>query len=312
MTIASMTAYGQGSQEHRGYTYTCEIRTLNSRYLEVSARLPRHLIALEVELTNIVKGALKRGKVDLFVAMGQKGGGAAALTPVNHAAVSHYLTQARVITDIARGLDAMPIPAPLTVMDLLQLPQVLSHEDQPAASELMDIHKEGITLALNQAWAAVKAARSTEGAALGKALSLLLDELERDRSAVASRRDKILQSLQATFMKRLETTLAQLSKNTASGQPAISEERALIEVAILSDKADIEEELTRLATHIQEMRRLITSDDGAGRKLDFLCQEMHREVNTMSSKLVQTEVSQFTLEMKQTVERIRQQVQNIE
>jgi uncharacterized protein (TIGR00255 family) len=197
-------------------------------------------------------------------------------------------------------------------MDLLQLPQVLSQEDHPSGADAIEIHREGINQALSQALVAVKSARNTEGAALGKALNLLLDELERDRAAVAARRDKILQALQATFMKRLETTLAQLAKNASTGQPVISEERALIEVAILSDKADIEEELTRLATHIQEMRRLLDLEDGAGRKLDFLCQEMHREVNTMSSKLVQTEVSQFTLEMKQTVERIRQQVQNIE
>lgn len=311
MKLASMTAYGQGAHEHRGYSYSCEIRTLNSRYLEVSVRLPRHLVALEVELTNTIKAALKRGKVDLFVAVSQKGG-AATLPPVNPGAVNHYLTQARTIAEIARGLDSIPLPAPLTVMDLLQLPQVLSQEDQPSGADALESHREGISEALNGALAAVKSARHTEGAALGKALHLLLDELERDRLSVAGRRDKILQTLQATFLKRLETTLAQLAKNTNLGQPVISEERALIEVAILSDKADIEEELTRLSTHIQEMRRLLDSEDGAGRKLDFLCQEMHREVNTMSSKLVQTEVSQFTLEMKQTVERIRQQVQNIE
>ena len=314
MTLASMTAYGQGSADRSGHTYVCEIRTLNSRYLEVSARLPRHLIALEVELMNVIKSSLKRGKVDLFVSVTQ-GSGITTLPGLNQAAVLHYLKLGREIAQLAQGLDAIALPTSLSTVDLLQLPQCLSQESQasgPSTDDLLEGHREGLTAALERALEAVHAARRQEGASLAKALHSLLDDLEAGRMAVALRRDGILQNLQATYMKRLEAALLQLTKAGATGAPALSEERALVEVAVLSDKADIEEELTRLATHIQEMRRLLDLGEGAGRKLDFLCQEMHREVNTMSSKLVQTEVSQFTLEMKQNVERIRQQVQTIE
>jgi uncharacterized protein YicC (UPF0701 family) len=110
---------------------------------------------------------------------------------------------------------------------------------------------------------------------------------------------------------RLETALDMLAKSGKT-TAQIPEERLLGEVALQSDKADIDEELTRLHTHIGEFARLMAKDEQPGRKLDFLCQEMHREVNTMSNKLVQTEAAQHTIEMKQTVERLRQQVQNIE
>lgn len=314
MQLASMTAYGQGTEHRQSHTYVCEMKTLNSRYLEVSVRLPKHLMAFEVELTNKVKSVLKRGKVDLFVSVAQASG-MATLPHLNTFAVTHYLSLARHVRDLAKGLDGVPLPAPLTTSEILQLPQCLA-QDHPSngapADDSLESHKAGLFAALERALEAVQAARSLEGAALGKALHVLLDDLERDRTSVAQKRDSILQSLQSTYMKRLEAALSQLAKSQGTGAPLIPEERALVEIAILSDKADIDEELTRLATHIQEMRRLLDSGDGAGRKLDFLCQEMHREVNTMSNKLTQTEVSQFTLEMKQNVERIRQQVQNIE
>jgi uncharacterized protein (TIGR00255 family) len=143
----------------------------------------------------------------------------------------------------------------------------------------------------------------------------LLADLERGRTAVAGKRDAILGNLQKAYLKRIETALGLLRTAVPSAPkelPSTLDERLLVEVALQSDKADVDEELTRLSTHIKEFARVAAEEDAPGRKLDFLCQEMHREVNTMSNKLVQTEVASHTVEMKQVVERLRQQVQNIE
>jgi uncharacterized protein (TIGR00255 family) len=272
-------------------------------------------VALEVDVINAAKSALKRGKVDIFVTVTTTAGTTSPLPSLDPLAVTHMLKLASTVAELATKVPGAPIPGPLTMADLLNMPQCLAQSQRTPASpdDDPDAHREPVLKALATALAAVIASRKKEGGALGEALGELLSDLERDRREVAARRDTILAHLQATYLKRLEQALAQMAKTHPTGQTiAIPEDRALLEVAILSDKADIEEELTRLATHIAEMRRLLADGEGAGRKLDFLCQEMHREVNTISSKLVPTEVSQVTLEMKQTVERIRQQVQNIE
>lgn len=306
MTLHSMTAYGYGETEDGGLTYACEIRSLNSRYLEVGTRLPRHLLALEIDLINHVKGALRRGKVDVFVDV-SRAGGAKDLPGLDADVVKHYLGLMSQVQGMARGLS---FPAP-SLSDVLRLEGVLASDKKAKGVDAVEAHKKALFTALDRALESAIAARRKEGDALGKALHELLADLERDRKAVAAKRDEIIPALQKNYLKRIEAAFELLTK---SGKPLtqLPEERVLQEVGVQSDKADIDEELTRLATHIKEFARLMTAEEAPGRKLDFMCQEMHREVNTMSNKLVQTEVSQHTLEMKQTIERIRQQVQNIE
>lgn len=311
MALQSMTAYGYGESEASGLTYACEIRSLNSRYLEVSVRLPRHLIALEIDLTNHVKSRLRRGKVDVFVDV-VKASGQKDMPSLDVAAATHYLGLARDAAALWPKAGLGAAPAPFAVSDLLRMDGVLvSERSRDRGTDAAEVHREALFAALDRSLDAAVTSRGKEGAALEEALKTLLDDLEKGRSEVAQKRDIILPNLQKTYLKRLESALEMLQK---AGKTAtqIPEERLLSEVAVQSDKADIDEELTRLATHLKEFRRLMADDEAAGRKLDFMCQEMHREVNTMSNKLVQTEVSQYTIEMKQTIERIRQQVQNIE
>jgi uncharacterized protein (TIGR00255 family) len=303
-----MTAYGYGELQSGQTTYVCEIRTLNSRYLEVNVRMPRNLLALEIDLINHVKASLRRGKVDVFVDTA-KGGGARDLPSVDADALRHYASVLRTMQEAFPGNSTQIDLTRLLTVDGLLDAKTRGSKGQDAA----EAHREPLFKALNQALEGVHGARKKEGAALGTALLDLLQSLEGGRTEVAKHHDEIMAHLHKNYVKRLEAFLATLAKQ---GQPVSAtlppEERLITEVAVLADKADIDEELTRLATHITEFKRLMASEEGAGRKLDFLCQEMHREVNTMSNKLVQTEVSQHTIEMKQTVERIRQQVQNIE
>lgn len=305
-----MTAYGYGEAEADGLTFSCEIRSLNSRYLEVSARVPRHLLALEIDVTNHVKAALRRGKVDVFIDV-VRVGGQRDLPVLDDQAALHYLGLAKQLADQwpKTGLHgAAPLPS---IADVMRFDGVLVSEKRERGLSSAQAHKPVLFKALDVALGAACQARAKEGQALAVAMLTLIDDLEQGRKAVALKRDSILPGLQKTYLKRLESALEMLQKSGKT-TAQIPEERLLAEVAVQSDKADIDEELTRLATHVNEFRRLMKDDESPGRKLDFLCQEMHREVNTMSNKLVQTEVSQHTLEMKQTIERVRQQVQNIE
>lgn len=310
MTLQSMTAYGFGETEAAGATYSCEVRSLNSRYIEVSARMPRHLLALEIDLTNHVKAGLRRGKVDVFIDV-VRAGGLRDMPVLDEDAARHYLAMAKRLGDLwpQSGLAGTPSPPALT--DIMRLDGVMVSEKRERGQDAAEAHRDPLFKALDRALDSVRAARAKEGHALGVAMLALLDDLEAGRKAVAAKRDVILPGLQKTYQKRLETALEMLSKAGKTSHE-VPEERLLAEVAVQSDKADIDEELTRLKTHLLEFRRLMAEDETPGRKLDFMCQEMHREVNTMSNKLIQTDVSQHTLEMKQTIERIRQQVQNIE
>ena len=288
MPLHSMTSYGFGEATDGAFTYTCEIRTLNSRYVEVSARMPRHLMPLEADLVNQVKAELKRGKVDLFIDC-VRTGAAKDLPMLDVEALKHYsgiLTQAaKALADSgAKDLVRSPDLAQLLAMEGVLISGNDAKKAGPRGVDAAEPHRAPLFRAAQLALKAASQARVKEGASLGQALAELLDVLESGRRAVAAKHDEIL---------------AHLHKAAQAGVP-------------LKGDADIDEELTRLSTHIGEFRRLMATEEAAGRKLDFLCQEMHREVNTMSNKLVQTDVSQHTIEMKQTVERIRQQVQNIE
>lgn len=315
MTVQSMTSYGYGEQAfgaQNDQTLTCEMKTLNSRYIEVNVRLPRQMFALEAEIINHVKTVLRRGKIDIFIDIVRQGA-ARDLPEVDENVLKHYLAQYEkvVAATAARGEGLTAGPFFNGFNEFMRLEGITGAErTRLRGEEAADVYRAAMMQALNTALNNVTAARKSEGASLETALRELLSEMESNRQIVASKRDRIIGQLRTNLQRRIEAAIANLNKG---GQTVTApEDRLLTEIAIISDKADIDEELTRLATHIQEFGRLLKEEDAAGRKLDFLCQEMHREVNTMSNKLVQTEVSQYTIEMKQTIERIRQQVQNIE
>ena len=198
--------------------------------------------------------------------------------------------------------------------DFFRLDGVLISADRHRGRgpEAVGKHRSSILAALEQALDHVEEMRSREGTALNQALVELAQELEQQRSAVAAKRDQVVADLAQAYLERLDKLVEALQAKAGALAGQLPEERLVGEAAVLAEKADIEEEVTRLASHIQEFLRLTQQGRGVGRKLDFLCQEMHREVNTMTNKLVQTSISHHTLQMKQTIERLRQQVQNIE
>ena len=314
MTIQSMTAYGIGESIHEGSTYLCEIRTLNSRFIEVNVRMPRLMIALEPDMIKLVKSKLGRGKVDVFFDIVHSRS-AANMPVLNEEILQYHLGVAGQVTEIAKNAGT-PLES-LRVSDLLRMEGVLEAPGQQRSKSLDHVaaQKEPMFSALNLAIEEILKMRVREGGDLSKALSALLDELEQEHQAICRKREEVTAGLKANLEKRLTNLMTTWKGVAASGDdstPDVSRARMMIEVGHLLDKCDIEEEITRLDTHIAEFRKLLSDKAAIGRKLDFICQEMHREVNTISNKLVHTDISQHMLHMKHVIERVRQQVQNIE
>jgi uncharacterized protein (TIGR00255 family) len=302
--MQSMTGFGRSEFKNNGDSYSCEIRSLNSRFLEVNVRMPRSLIALEPKILKRTKEILQRGKVDLFIDI-HFAHSAANFGQLDRDAVTHYLGLCQEVRAAATA-QAIPVES-LRLGDFLRLDGVL---DNPNAAkdreEFVAKQEKHVFQAVDGALQQLVQSRQVEGASLRPAMEKILDELAQDREAILGKRDSILASLKELQQKRIAALVASWQTQ------APSQERMLAEATFLLDKADVEEELTRLTTHLAEFRRTFGAGEGIGRKLDFLCQELHREVNTISNKLVQTEISSHTIAMKQAIERLRQQVQNVE
>ncbi len=300
-----MTAFGSGELSTAQTQYRCEIRTLNSRFCDISIKLPRSLLALEPKLLTLIKSRLPRGKVDVFFDVSQMDK-TAHLPSLNPDAAAHYLRIGAELAKLNPGLKA------LSTYDLLKLEGTLE-SGRPTSSEAqLKSHESSIFAVINQALDRVIEQRESEGAVLRAALEKLVEAVKADREAILAKRETIQAALYETYKKRLERLLGIVQDSAPGALAAVPEERLLAEIAILTDRADIEEELTRLKAHEDEFLRILHNEEEAGRKLDFLCQEMHREVNTISSKLTQLEIQTHSLTLKQTIERLKQQVQNIE
>jgi len=306
-----MTAYGFGETTGTEFQYSCEVKSLNSRFLEVNVRMPRQYLAMEADIIKHAKAKLHRGKCDIFIDI-QHESSAKNLPGIDQEALRHYADLCNKIATELKGDPAFDSNRKPGVLDYLRMDGVLlvDHKKE-RGNELADIHKEFVFKALDSAIDALIEMRAKEGKALAESMTQQVNELEADRAIIHEKRDNIISGLHQNYVKRLKHVIELVNKN-AEGEVEFSDERILAEVGILCDKADIDEELVRMKTHCDEFLVNLKTNDPIGRKLDFLCQEMHREVNTMSNKLLQTEVSQYTLNMKQNVERLRQQVQNIE
>jgi uncharacterized protein (TIGR00255 family) len=308
-----MTGYGFGETSSKDFQYQCEIRSLNSRFIEVNVRLPRSLIALEPQIIGLIKKHLNRGKVDVFVDI-SKTSATQSLPELDTEALGHYLglfeqlekkMQGNVLYSFASLRD--PAATEILALDgMLKTNETKTHPDQQ-----LELHGSFVNDAALGALAALKKARITEGEELAKSLRSLLGELEISHGKIAEKTKDLRQMVHDAYKKRLSSVISLLNTSEQNiSEP--SEERLLSEIIILTEKADVEEELVRYKSHHDEFLKLMDIDEAVGRKLDFICQEMHREVNTISNKLQLANMSPTILDMKQAVERLRQQIQNIE
>lgn len=290
--IRSMTGFGRGVVQSEGRTITVELKSVNSRFLEIHARLPRECAELELLAKAKIKSILLRGRVDLFL------GVESATTdqvPVNEVLLDKYVQYCRQLTQ-KYGWKADP-----DVVQLLRLPKVVDGNDTERPD--WDILKPAFEAALSQALNALNEFRSLEGENLGKEMLVRLDLLDTYTKKIRT----VTEGLPAFYRDRLAERIRNLLPEGVAG-----EERILVEAAIYAEKSDISEEMERMHSHIEQFGDLIRTGGDAGRRLDFLLQEMNREANTILSKADLLEASKIGVEMKAEIEKLREQVQNIE
>jgi uncharacterized protein (TIGR00255 family) len=287
--IVSMTGFAAVAAELPGLSLAVELRSVNHRYLDVAVKLPDELRALEPGLRERIAAELKRGKVECRVALARAAAGAADVA-IDKARVARLAAAAAEIRQL------VPDAASLSAAEILRWPGVLT-EPSVAPEALADaIHR-----LVDQALADLAAARAREGAKLQAVLLARCADIEAQVARVTPR----IPALHAAYVEKLGTRLKEAGLDP-------SEERLKQELALFATKIDIAEEVARLATHVTEVRRVLAQGGSAGKRLDFLAQELHREANTLGSKSVDAELSQASLELKVAIEQMREQVQNIE
>jgi len=287
--ILSMTGFAATSAELPGASLVAELRSVNHRYLDLSFKLSDELRALEPALREKLSGQLKRGKVELRLGLSRSTPGAArlAVDPDRVAAL------ASAAADVTRQV---PRASPLSVHEILRWPGVLA---EPTVDPEALVAR---ALALvDEALFELAAARAREGAKLAAILSARCDDIAAQVTRVAPR----IPAVHAAYTEKLNARLREAGLDP-------NEDRLKQELAIFATKVDVEEELSRLATHVAEFRRVLAAGGSAGKRLDFLAQELHREANTLGSKSVDAELSRAALELKVLIEQMREQVQNLE
>jgi uncharacterized protein (TIGR00255 family) len=293
--VRSMTGFGRGEASGESIAVTVEARSVNHRHLDVAVRLPRSLTALELDVRRLVQSRLERGRVDIAVQLTALAGAATQRVQVDAALAREYVARARALA-MELGLDGAP-----NLAWLLEQPGVVHLEDpepvEPAAPWPL------LADALGRALDELVARRTAEGDRLAEALRTLYTELTTNVELIAVRAPATTARREERLRERLRALLA---------ETAIDQSRIVTEAAVWADKSDVTEELARLRAHLAEFSLLLGKDGPVGRPLDFLIQELNREINTVASKADDLEMSQAALAAKGVLEKIREQVQNLE
>jgi uncharacterized protein (TIGR00255 family) len=288
-----MTGYGKGEYKVGGIELTCEIKTVNNRYLDVNVKAPRIFTAFEDVIRKMVREKLTRGHADLFISLKDKREKSASFT-VDMAVAGAYVTAANTLREAFPSL-----PDDITLSSVLRYPDVLKQDDVAAADEELVL---ALTTAVGLALDNLNAMRAVEGKKLEDDMLARVAVIERTVEEIALRAPKIREEYMEKLAGKLRDYLSDVNPD---------EGRLLTEVAIFADKSNIDEELTRLRSHIEQFRE-ICKEGIVGRKLDFLVQEFNREANTTCSKSNDVEITRAGLALKNEIEKIREQVQNVE
>lgn len=290
--MLSMTGYGRGDREIDGRQMTIELKSVNHRFLDLSFRMPRNLMFLEDAARKAIGARLNRGHVDVF------------MTYRNLRTDARTVTADRALFEAyARALDGMTdlgLKDDRSLMAIARMPDVLvvaeADEDRDAVTALM-------LSAMEQALDQLTAMRRREGEAMMRDLSDKADAIERMTGAIEARYPETVNE----YRERLRAAVIELL-----GNAEVDETRLLMEVAVMADRSAIAEEVVRLRSHVTQLRKLFKDDQPIGRRIDFIVQELNREVNTISSKSQDIPITQLAVDMKAEIEKMREQIQNIE
>ena len=294
--IRSMTGYGRGEGAYEGVNITIELRSVNNRYLDCSIKMPRTYIFAEEALKERVQSKVGRGKVDVFVNIAHVGGEALSVT-VNEELAKSYIDALWRLYELGNG---QTVQMDYRATDLARFPDVLTVEKQ---EEDMDAVKAQLLEVLDLAIEDFNAMRTREGAKLAEDILSRAETIESLTAVVEERSPKTV----AEYRARLEAKMQEVLQNVQ-----IDQNRLLTEAAIFADKVAVDEETVRLRSHLEQLRDMLTKGGAVGRKLDFLIQEFNREANTIGSKCNDIDITRTVVDIKAEIEKIREQVQNIE
>jgi uncharacterized protein (TIGR00255 family) len=289
-----MTGFGRGNAAGDNFSAAVEIKTVNNRFLDVHLRMGQELSSLEVMIKRRIAAKLSRGRVDVNIMFERSG---ESTYELDRTVIARYLTALRTIQ---KEFDLKGEP---DITSLVRLPGAM----QPMREELDENMIAGITLALDNALADLAAMRANEAEALSSEMRMRIAKIEAEVPIIEAGAATLVEAYRARLQKRIGELLAR------TGQPVeIDPGRLAQEVAYLADKSDISEEIVRLRSHLDQFRETLDSPSEIGKRLDFLLQELNREANTVLSKSTDINIKDAGLVIKAEIEKLREQVQNVE
>lgn len=291
--IKSMTGFGRGECVKADRSMTIEMKSVNHRYCDINIRMPRKLIFLENKLKNMIKQELSRGKIDVFITYVDHSDKSSSIV-YNQDLASQYLEYFNMMSE------HFCMANDVQVSSLSRYPEVLKLEEQDEDEEIL---QELVITALQEAIGKIGKARFKEGQHLKTDLKDKLDEM----LGYVNELKEISPLVVEDYRSRLEERISELMDQTL-----VDRDRLALEVAVFADKSCVDEEIVRLESHIIHMKETLDSKDAVGRKLDFIAQEMNREANTILSKANNISVSNQGIDLKTLIEKVREQIQNIE
>ena len=292
--LKSMTGYGREQVSYEKTEVVAEIRSVNHRYYEFSARIPRTYGYLEEKLKSFLSKAITRGKVEVSVSIMPSGSSTDTVVEINNELAKAY------ISALTKANDELGLKNDLTLTTLFRMSDVFTVKKQELSeAEVWEMVKPAVSAALEK----FLKMREDEGEKLKADISSRLDFIDKTTCGIEERSPQTVSAYREKLFLKLSEIL---------NDKSLDESRILTEAAIFADKTAVDEETVRLHSHVSQCRQLLESDEPVGKKLDFLVQEMNREVNTTGSKCQDIEITKKVLELKSEIEKIREQIQNIE
>ena len=291
----SMTGFGRGEKVFDTRKYSVELKSVNSRFCDINIRLPRLFNFAEVEVRKIITAKLVRGKIDCYINYDDTDGAGQTVT-VNAGLAKAYSDAAKVLAEVSGRDDNFNATNLAGFQDVLSLEQRTIDETRAL---------EELTETLNAAIDGMLAMRKREGDALCENILSKVDNLEKLRNEISEHAPSVIVSYRERLTARIDEIL------TSDQRAFYDDNRLAAEVAVFADKCAIDEELTRLSSHIAQARKILSGDGSVGKQMDFLIQEINREVNTTGSKANDIDITNNVLLCKNIVEEMREQVQNL-
>ena len=292
--IKSMTGYGRARGELHKRDITVEVRSVNNRYLDCNVKMPRMYAFAEEAVKSCVQKAVSRGKVDVYITVDASAADVAKVN-VNLELAAQYAAALSQLAAVCEKPEYQPTPETLS-----RFPDVLT---VTKADEDLETVSADICAVLTEALEAYNSMRAVEGSKLAEDISNRLTNIENYTTQVEVRSPETV----AEYRAKLTTRMEEVLQNTT-----IDPQRILTEAAIYADKVAVDEETVRLRSHVAQLRTMLVSDEPMGRKMDFLIQEVNRESNTIGSKCNDVSIAQVVIGLKAEVEKMREQVQNVE